>query len=111
MRISACTETPSPETISSATSSRGSAHSAWFYDPPAAISQKYGIEIDAGWTVVGQVNNPNLTGAPQPIPVGNKMEDAFEQIALLMNGAFRLANAPAFPAISLTPIAIYRTLR
>jgi len=28
-----------------------------------------------------------------------------------MNGAFRLANAPAFPAISLTPIAIYRTLR
>jgi hypothetical protein len=89
----------------------GSASGAWFYDSPAALSQKYGIEIDAGWTVLGQVNNPNLTGTPQPIPVGNKMEDAFEQIALLMNGAFRLANAPAFPAISLTPIAIYRTLR
>ena len=44
------------------------------------------------------------------MPVGNKMEDAFEQIALLMNNAFRLANAPAFPAISLTPIAIYRTI-
>ena len=89
----------------------GSANGAWFYDSPAALSQKYGIEIDAGWTVLGQVNNPNLTATPQPIPVGNKMEDAFEQIALLMNGAFRLANAPAFPAISLTPIAIYRTLR
>jgi len=89
----------------------GSASGAWFYDSPAALSQKYGIEIDAGWTVLGQVNNPNLAATPQPIPVGNKMEDAFEQVALLMNGAFRLANAPAFPAISLTPIAIYRTLR
>jgi hypothetical protein len=89
----------------------GSAHSAWFYDAPAALSQKYGIEIDAGWTVLGQVNNPGPAAGPQPLPVGNKMEDAFEQIALLMNNAFRLANAPAFPAISITPIAIYRTLR
>ncbi len=71
----------------------------------AALSQKYGIEIDAGWTVLGQVNNPAPTATPSPLPVGNKMEDAFEQIALLMNGAFRLANAPAFPAIPLTPIA------
>jgi hypothetical protein len=89
----------------------GSAQTTWFYDSPAALSQKYGIEIDAGWTVLGQVNNPNLTGPASPLPIGNKMEDAFEQIALLMNNAFRLANAPAFPAISLTPIAIYRTLR
>ena len=36
---------------------------------------------------------------------------ASEQMALLMNNAFRLANAPAFPALSLTPIAIYRTTR
>jgi len=60
--------------------------------------------------VLGQVNNPNLTSTPQPIPVGNKMEDAFEQIALLMNNAFRLASAPAFPAVSFTPIAMYRVL-
>jgi hypothetical protein len=32
-------------------------------------------------------------------------------MALLMNNAFRLANAPAFPALSLTPIAIYRAAR
>lgn len=88
----------------------GSAYSRFFYDSPAALSQKYGIEIDAGWTVVGQLNVPVQASPPQPIPVGNQMEDAFEQIALLMNNAFRLANAPAFPALSLTPIAIYRTV-
>jgi len=90
----------------------GSAYAHHFYDTPAALSQKYGVEVDAGWTVLGQLNVPNDGGAPaqaQPIPTGNQMEDAFEQMALLMNNAFRLANAPAFPALSLTPIAIYRT--
>ena len=89
----------------------GSARTDHFYDTPAAMSQKYGIEIDAGWTVVGQLNVPNLAAPAAPIPVGNQMEDAFEQMALLMNNAFPLANAPAFPALSLTPIAIYRTAR
>lgn len=87
----------------------GSAYVQNFYDSPAALSQKYGVEIDAGWTVVGQLNVSSKSEAPQPIPIGNQMEDAFEQIALLMNNAFRLANAPAFPALSMTPITIYRT--
>lgn len=86
----------------------GSAASRHFYDPPAALSQKYGIEVDAGWTIVGQLNVPNPGGQAGPIPVGNKMEDAFEQIALLMNNAFRIADAPAFPNVSFTPVAIYR---
>jgi hypothetical protein len=89
----------------------GSAYAEHFYDSPAALSQKYGIEIDAGWTVLGQLNIPNPAAQATPIPTGNRMEDSFEQIALLMNNAFRLANAPAFPAISFTPIAIYRTMR
>src|SRR3954469_21114808 len=89
----------------------GSARAEYFYDTPAAMSQKYGIEINAGWTLVGQLNVPNLAAPPAPIPVGNQMEDAFEQMALLMNNAFRLANAPAFPMVSLTPIAIYRSTR
>jgi hypothetical protein len=89
-----------------------SAYAEHFYDSPAALSQKYGVEIDAGWTVVGQLNVPNPNSAPpQPIRVGNQMEDAFEQMALLMNNAFRVAAAPAFPALSLTPIAIYRQQR
>ena len=86
----------------------GSAYSDHFYDTPAALSQKYGVEIDAGWTVVGQLNVPNPGAAPQPLPTGNRMEDSFEQIALLMNNAFKMASAPAFPAVSFTPLAIYR---
>lgn len=89
----------------------GSAAAGHFYDSPAALSQKYGVEIDAGWTVLGQLNIPNLSAPPAPIPVGNQMEDAFEQMALLMNNAFRLAAAPAFPLLSITPIAIYRSAR
>ena len=89
----------------------GSAYARHFYDSPAALSQKFGVEIDAGWIVLGQLNVPNPSAAPAPIPTGNRMEDAFEQIALLMNNAFRLSSAPAFPAISFTPVAIYRTSR
>lgn len=87
----------------------GSAYVRNFYDSPAALSQKYGVEIDAGWTLVGQLNVSGKSDAPQPIPTGNQVEDAFEQIALLMNNAFKLANAPTFPALSMTPIAIFRT--
>jgi hypothetical protein len=86
-----------------------SAYAENFYDTPAALSQKYGVEIDAGWSVLGQINvSGSQSAPPQPIRVGNQMEDAFEQMALLMNNAFRVASAPAFPALSLTPIAIYR---
>ncbi|HLL89136.1 MAG TPA: hypothetical protein VK324_07520 [Tepidisphaeraceae bacterium] len=91
-----------------------SAYAAHFTDAPAALSQKYGIDIDAGWTMVGQVNQPNpaTAAAPSaPLPVGNKIEDSFEQIALLMNNAFRLSTAPAFPCVSVTPLAIYRSTR
>ena len=89
----------------------GSAYARHFYDSPAALSQKYSIEIDAGWTVLGQLNVPNPSAQAMPIPTGNRMEDAFEQIALLMNNAFKLSSAPVFPAISFTPIAIYRASR
>jgi hypothetical protein len=89
----------------------GSAYATYFYDSPAALSQKYGVEIDAGWTMLGQLNIPNATPQAHPIPTGNRMEDSFEQIALLMNNAFRLSSAPQFPSISFTPIVIYRTAR
>jgi hypothetical protein len=88
----------------------GSAYSHYFTDTPAAMSQKYGIEVNAGWTVVGQLNMPNLATAPAPMPVGNQMEDSFEQIAILMNNAFKVANGPTWPAVSMTVIAIYRSV-
>lgn len=98
-----------PSTAQPAAVLVGSAYARHFYDSPAALSQKFGVEIDAGWTTLGQLNIPNAAAQAHPIPTGNRMEDAFEQIALLMNNAFRLSSAPAFPAISFTPIAIYRT--
>ena len=89
----------------------GSAYARHFYDSPAALSQKYGVEVDAGWTVLGQLNVPSATPQAHPIPTGNRMEDSFEQIALLMNNAFHLSSAPTFPAVSFTPIVIYRLAR
>ncbi len=89
----------------------GSAYVDLFYDSPAALNQKYGVEIEAGWQVLAQINVPGQGSAVQPMPIGNQMEDSFEQIALLMNNAFRLANAPAFPAFSISPIGIYRIIR
>jgi len=86
-----------------------SAYADHFYDTPAALSQKYGVEIDAGWTVLGQVNVPGAATSAQPLPTGNRMADSFEQIALLMNNAFRMASAPQFPNVSFTPLVIYRT--
>ena len=88
----------------------GSAYAGFFYDSPAARSQKYGVDIDADWTVLGQVNAPNPPSSAMPMPTGNKMEDSFEQIALLMNNAFHLSSAPAFPAVSFTPVAVYRVV-
>ncbi len=88
----------------------GSAYSRCFTDTPAAMSQKYGIEVNAGWTVVGQLNMPNLASPPAPMPVGNQMEDSFEQIAILMNNAFKVANGPTWPAVSMTVIGIYRSV-
>lgn len=87
----------------------GSAYAEHFYDTPAALSQKYGVEVDAGWTVLGQLNVPNPAAAAQPLPTGNRMEDSFEQIALLMNNAFRMASAPQWPNVSFTPLGISRT--
>lgn len=89
----------------------GSAYAKHFYDSPAAMSQKYGIDVDSNWVTVGQLNIPHLAAPANPIPTGNQMEDSFEQIAVLMNNAFRVANSPTFPAISLTPIAIYREVK
>ncbi len=59
--------------------------------------------------MLGQLNVPNAAAVSQPLPTGNRMEDSFEQIALLMNNAFRMASAPTFPNVSFTPLAIYRT--
>ena len=79
-----------------------------FHDTVSSLTQKYGYEVDANWTVMGQVNISMVSEEPVPIPIGNDMEDMFEQMALMVSGLNRIATAVKFPAISFTPISIYR---
>jgi hypothetical protein len=88
---------------------------AGFLESPAVISQKYGCDIDtggtgnSGWKVVGMVNVGTADNTPV-MPTGNAVEDMFERLALAVNRIHRVASAPQFPALSLTPLAIYREL-
>lgn len=87
----------------------GSALLSAFHDSAASLAQKYGYGIDAGWSVLGQVNRSMSPNDPTPIPTGNDMEDAFEAVALNINSLVQVASATRFPALSFTPISIYRT--
>ncbi len=86
----------------------GSAPINNFYDKAASLGQKYGYEIDANWIALGQVNMSAGSDAPHPMPVGNQMEDSLEQVALSANALMRIASSVQFPAVSFTPISIYR---
>ncbi len=86
----------------------GSGDPANFYDTAASLAQKYGYEIDAGWVTLGQINQSVVSDEPLPIPIGNRMEDAVERVAISMNRIIRVASAPKFPVVSFTPISIYR---
>ena len=80
-----------------------------FQDPVAAVSQKYGCDIDAQWRVLAQVNASDGDDAPQPLPVGNLIDDQIETVFTAMNEMLSIATAVTFPAISCTPISIYRS--
>lgn len=81
-----------------------------FYDKASSLSQKYGYEIDADWIALGQVNMPASSDVPQPMPIGNPIEDSFEQLALSATEIMRMASSVQFPRISLTLISLYRIL-
>jgi len=79
-----------------------------FHDTAAALSQKYGYEVDAKWVIFGQINTSAVSKEPALIPIGNEMEDFFEQVALMVSQVNQMATAVKFPAVSFTPISIYR---
>jgi hypothetical protein len=89
----------------------GSGSQANFYDSTASLNQKYGYEIDANWVTLGQINLSEAQDEPMPIPIGNQMEDGFEKVVFGLNNVVRIASSPKFPAISFTPISIYRTVQ
>ena len=88
----------------------GSGNPEYFNDKAEFLSQKYGYEIDANWTVFGQINiSKNTDNTRLSLPTGNAMEDSMEQLFLALNDISRIAGAITFPAVSFTPITIYRT--
>lgn len=86
----------------------GSAHREFFLEAPAGLAEKYGYIIDAGWQMLGQLNVPQAHHDTVPMPTGNNILDNFEAMTMHVNGIFRVAHAPVFPAVSVTPICIYR---
>ncbi|MGN6366934.1 MAG: hypothetical protein ACTHN5_01605 [Phycisphaerae bacterium] len=87
----------------------GSCHPHGFTESAAVLSQKYGCDVDAKWQILGLMNVAGETNTP-PMPTGNAVEDMFERLALAVNRIHRVASAPIFPAMSITPLAIYREL-
>jgi hypothetical protein len=53
------------------------------------------------------MNVSSETGTPA-MPTGNAVEDMFERLALAVNRIHRVASAPVFPGMSITPVAVYR---
>ena len=87
----------------------GAAQRKFFTDPPSELNERYGFQIDAGWTVFGQVNRlRERHDATVPMTTGNAILDNFESITLHVNTIFKIAHAPEFPAVSFTPLGIYR---
>jgi hypothetical protein len=81
-----------------------------FYDTAMGLARKYGRHIDAGWRVVCQVNVPSHGSPPVTIPSGNTMDDSLEKVAAQLTEMAQVSSSVAFPAFSMTPLAVYRTI-
>jgi hypothetical protein len=86
----------------------GTGTRANFYDSSSGLNQKYGYEVDANWVTLGQINISETSNEPVPLSTGNDIEDGIEQLVLAMNQMTRIINSTRFPAITITPISIYR---
>lgn len=89
----------------------GTADRSMFRYPPGLLANTYGIVIDAGWSCVLQVNR-GVTYSPGQLSstTGNQVEDSLEQLIDALVGLNGVAQGIRFPAIAVTPIAIFRTV-
>ena len=60
------------------------------------------------WVVVGQTVGADKEGGSAPMPTGNGLEDAVERVSDAFRGLVNVGSSAVFPAIALTPLAIYR---
>lgn len=75
----------------------------------SAIYQKYGCDINANWTTFGQINFPKKGENEQILlPSGNQIEDSLENVILALDAIQHIASSVKFPAVSITPLSIYR---
>lgn len=89
----------------------GTAERTMFRYPPDLLANTYGMVIDAGWNYVLQVNR----GVSYPLgqlssATGNQVEDSLEQLVDLLVGLNVMAQGVQFPAVAVTPIAVFRTV-
>ena len=87
----------------------GTAERPMFRYPPGLLANTYGMVIDAGWNCVLQVNR----GVSYPLgrlssTTGNQVEDGLEQMIDSLVGLNMIAQGIRFPAVAVTPIAIFR---
>ena len=88
----------------------GSGSPDLFTEDAASLSQKYGSDINANWSVFGQLNiSKEIPRRVMNFPVGNQIEDGIESMIIALNEVQKTATHFSFPAISFTPISIYRT--
>ena len=87
----------------------GNAERKAFRLPPVSIRNTYGAVFDANWFCLLQIN---LGVKHQPgtfvSTTGNEMEDAFERVVETTATLSNLTHGVNFPAVAMTPIAIFR---
>ena len=89
----------------------GTADRTFFRYLPNTLTNLYGPVVDAGWVSILQINK----GEPYTLGKlvsnsGNKIEDSLEQLADYLSSLGTLTQSVTFPAIAITPIAIYREI-
>lgn len=89
----------------------GSAQRSLFRYAPSELVNIYGSVIDAGWTSILQVNK-GVNHEPGQLvsKTGNEIEDSFENLADFLSNLATATQGVKFPAIAVTPIAIYREI-
>ncbi len=89
----------------------GSAERSLFRYSPSALTNIYGSVIDAGWICILQINR-GVKHEPGHLvsKTGNEIEDSFEKLTDYLSGLATATQGIKFPAIAVTPIAIYREI-
>jgi hypothetical protein len=87
----------------------GSAAKEAFRYPPLELFRLYGTVIDAAWHCLLQVNKGTFHQRGKLVSsTGNQLEDAFENMADTISALSNFTHGITFPAVAMTPIAIYR---